>query len=346
MTSAAGRSVKSAARRKRDRRRGTPAPVEVWTAPLETEPAVGAWRALGAGPMPERLELLRRRDKSVIYRLPDVGRAGSHVIAKQSPWDVVHDERAAYEMLETLDVPRLGYYGFHPEPSRVTGWLFLEDAAGTPWDPNDALHRQLCTGWLAAVHSASARRDGARLLPDRGLGWYRMHLDGCPARIREGFSNPHVPHEAHGVLDDMLHLLDAVAEHWAEIEAGCASMPLALTHGDFAERNVRIRHDPEGVRLLAFDWEVAGWGLPGVDLVDVDLPAYAEAVRGAWPELEVEGLRRFAHLGQLLRGGVVSTSWASESLRTHWTRDVLAEFPHYARRILDAFDALGWRRPG
>jgi hypothetical protein len=338
--------LKSAARVKRDRRRGAPAPVEVWTASLEAEPAVRAWAALGGGPLPERLELLRRRQKSVIYRLPGVGPAGTHVIAKQSPWEVVHDERAAYEMLETLDVPRLGYYGFHAEPSRKAGWLFLEDAEGTPWDPEDEEHRQLCTRWLATVHSASSRQDGVRRLPDRGLGWYRRHLDGCPARIRKGFSNEHVPTESHPVLDDMLRLLDEVAGYWPEIEAGCAPMPLALAHGDFAERNIRVRLDPAGVRLLAYDWEVGGWGLPGVDLVDVDLAAYRAAVCDVWPSIEVEDLRRFAHLGQLLRGGIVSTSWASESLTTHWTRDVLLEFPHYARRIHRALDALGWRRSG
>ena len=106
---------------------------------------------------------------------------------------------------------------------------------------------------------------------------------------------------------------------------------------------MRIRHDPEGPRVFTFDWEVAGVGLPAVDLVDVDLPDYAALVRERWPGIDVAALERFAHVGQVVRGGVAATRWAAESLRTHWTQDALRELPHYAARILRAFDALGWR---
>jgi aminoglycoside phosphotransferase (APT) family kinase protein len=295
--------------------------------------------------VPGRLELLRRRKKSVVYRMAGVGRSGVDVIAKQGLWQIAHDERAAYEFLEALDFPRLDYYGFVPDAEREVGWLFVEDAKGEPWIPDDALHRRLSTRWLAALHATSSVCPDARALPDRGLGWFREHLEAGPVRIRHGFTNPAVPEEAHGLLDGMLRLLDEVARRWTEIEAFTDAMPRALVHGDFAERNVRIRRDADRERVLAFDWEVAGWGLPAVDLVDVDLEDYAALVQEAWPTIDVDALERFAHLGQLLRGGVAATRWAAESLATHWPRDALRELPHYARRILRAFDALGWRAP-
>ena len=332
----------SLTRATRRRRRGLPRdPVEVWTSRLEEEPAVHAWRELGVGPCPVRLELLRRRKKSVVYRLPGVGRDGSDVIAKQGLWQGALDERSAYEVLSELPLARLAYYGFVAEPARGYGWLFIEDAGGEPWNPDDDAHRRMSTRWLAALHTASSRMSGAACLPDRGLGWFRRHLDCAPSRIRASFANPVLAPEARPVLDGMLRLLDEVEACWREIENACAPMPRALVHGDFAERNVRIRDEGSEPRVLAFDWEVAGWGLPAVDLVDVDLPTYAEAVRADWPGLDCAALERFAQLGELLRGGVVAASWAAESLTTTWPNDAVREFVHYQRRILHALAALG-----
>jgi aminoglycoside phosphotransferase (APT) family kinase protein len=314
----------------------------VWTSRVEAEPAVRAWSALGAGPLPARLELLRRRKKSVVFRLPGVGQGGSDVIAKQGLWQIAHDERAAYEVLEQIGVPHLVYYGFLPEPGREVGWLFVEDAKGEPWDPDDPLHRRSSSRWLAALHRGASRCEAARALPDRGLAWFGEHLEAALPRLQSAFSNPVVTSESHALLDGMLRLLDVVASRWSEIEAACEAMPRTLVHGDFAERNVRVRRETGEARILAFDWEVSGWGLPAVDLVDVDLDAYLELVRDAWPGLDVPALERFAQLGQLLRGGVAATRWAAESLTTHWPRDALRELPHYAARILRAFAALGW----
>lgn len=331
-------SLSRAARR---RRRGLPRdPVEVRTGRLEEEPAVYAWRELGVGPCPVRLELLRRRKKSVVYRLPGVGRAGSDVIAKQGLWQSALDERSAYEVLSELPLVRLAYYGFVAEPAHEYAWLFIEDAGGEPWNPDDAAHRMMSTRWLAGLHTASSRTSGAGL-PDRGLEWFRRHLDCAPSRIRASFTNPAVSSEARPVLDGMLRLLDQVDACWGKIEDACATMPRALVHGDFAERNVRVRDDGSEPLVLAFDWEVAGWGLPAVDLVDADLPTYAEAVRADWPGLDHAALERFAQLGELLRGGVVAASWAAESLTTTWPNDAVREFVHYQRRIVHALNALG-----
>ena len=304
-----------------------------------------AWRALGIGPRPAHLELLRRRKKSVVYRLPGVGPGGSDVIAKQGLWQSALEERAAYELLSELPVPHLAYHGFVAEPEREVGWLFVEDAAGEPWNPDEPEHRRLSTRWLAALHTASARTGRAAGLPERGLAWFRAHLDAASERIRAGFENPAVAAEARPGLDAMLRLLDEVAERWLEIEGACAPLPCALVHGDFAERNVRIRHAEPEPRVLAFDWEVSGWGLPVVDLVDVDAAAYAEAVRADWPGLDCAAIDRCAQLGELLRGGVVATSWAAESLGTTWPHNVVREFVHYRRRIVHALAVLGLGEP-
>lgn len=333
----------SPSRAARVRKRLERGPVEVWTGRLEDEPAVRAWRKLGAGPRPARLELLRRRRKSVVYRLPGVGVGGSDVIAKRGLWQDALDERAVYEALSELPVARLAYYGFVAEPAREYGWLFMEDAGSEPWDPHVPVHRQLSTRWLARLHTASSRTSCAARLPDRGIDWLREHVDHALTEIPACFRNPALKPEAFPVLEGILRVLSDVDACWPEIESACAPMPRALVHCDFAERNVRIRCEGPEPRLLAFDWEVAGWGLPAVDLTDVDLACYADAVRSDWPGLDLAAFERFAQLGQLLRGGVVSASWAVRSLETTYPDDAVLELSVYERKIAHALAALGLR---
>ena len=320
-------------------------PVEVRTTKLEQEPAVQAWQTLG-GRCPARLELLRRRAKSVVYRLPGVGRDGTDVIAKQCLWQIALDERAVYDVLRELPSLGLAYYGFYPEPAREFGWLFVEDAGGTPWDPEDAEQRRLAARWLAGLHTASSRTDHSTRLPDRGPGWFHCHLHAAAERIAASFGNPALASEARPVLDDTLRLLAAVEACWPEVENACAEMPRALVHGDFAERNARIREEGGVPRVFAFDWEIAGWGLPAVDLPNISLSAYAEAVRSDWPGLDLAALGRLAQLGQLLRGGVAAVSWASESLVTRWPHGAVRNLVHYQRRIVESLAELGWRADG
>jgi aminoglycoside phosphotransferase (APT) family kinase protein len=145
------------------------------------------------------------------------------------------------------------------------------------------------------------------------------------------------------VLDGVLRTLGEVEARWPEIERACGSKPRALVHCDFSERNVRIRDEGSQSRLLAFDWEVAGWGLPAVDLIGVDLSTYAESVRADWPGVDRAALERFAQLGQLLRGGVVAASWAARSLGTAYPDDAVHELSIYERKIGNALAALGLR---
>ncbi len=333
--------MRSSSHAARERKRLERGPVEVWTDRLEDQPAVHAWQELG--PCPARLELLRRRRKSVVYRLPGVGRDGSDVIAKRGLWQDAIDERAVYEALNELPLAHLAYYGFVAEPAREYGWLFMEDAGSDPWDPQLAAHRQVSTRWLARLHTASSRTSRAACLPDRGVDWLRQHLDQALEDIPASFGNPALGPEARPALDGLLRVLADVEASWPDIGNACAAMPRALVHCDFSERNVRIRDQGSEPRLLAFDWEVAGWGLPAVDLHGVDLSTYAEAVRADWPDLDRAALERFAQLGQLLRGGVVAASWAAKSLLTRYPGDAVLELAIYQRKIVRALAALGFR---
>ena len=46
-------------------------------------------------------------------------------------------------------------------------------------------------------------------------------------------------------------------------------LPRTLVHHDFNPRNIALRSTPLGLRLCAFDWELAAYDLPQRDLVEL-----------------------------------------------------------------------------
>ena len=60
-------------------------------------------------------------------------------------------------------------------------------------------------------------------------------------------------------------LIDTIPEWWPILE----SSPRTLIHNDFNPRNMAFRRDPEGVRLVVYDWELATLGVPQHDLADL-----------------------------------------------------------------------------
>ena len=59
-------------------------------------------------------------------------------------------------------------------------------------------------------------------------------------------------------------MVDGLPHWWPEVLAH----PHTLVHNDFNPRNVALRRVPQGLRLCAFDWELAGRGLPQRDLAE------------------------------------------------------------------------------
>ena len=60
-------------------------------------------------------------------------------------------------------------------------------------------------------------------------------------------------------------LLESVADWWTAIDEG----PRTLIHNDFNPRNICLRNDPDGPRLVAYDWELATIGAPQHDLAEL-----------------------------------------------------------------------------
>ncbi|NYF59056.1 hypothetical protein [Micromonospora purpureochromogenes] len=101
----------------------------------------------------------------------------------------------------------------------------------------------------------------------------------------------------------------------------------ALVHGDLQSKKVRIRRRAGGVRLIAFDWEFSGFGVPAADFAEF-------AVGGRWRELSGileqmgftygsprDRLRRLATAGRVFRL-ITWFEWASRGARHASPRSV------------------------
>lgn len=61
------------------------------------------------------------------------------------------------------------------------------------------------------------------------------------------------------------HIVHGIGDWWADIE----KMPRTLIHNDFNPRNIAFRNSDAGLRLCAYDWELATLHIPQRDLVEL-----------------------------------------------------------------------------
>src|SRR6185369_6945112 len=109
-----------------------PAPTEVLPERLVEHRAVQAWSQLQPERVePERIEILKLRTKSAVYRLAGAGPDSSAVIAKKCCAPTAAVERKIYqELLPRLPLPAVHCLGFVNEPEGDYSWLFLQEAEG------------------------------------------------------------------------------------------------------------------------------------------------------------------------------------------------------------------------
>src|SRR5262249_37076143 len=115
-----------------------------------------------------------------------------------------------------------------------------------------------------------------------------------------------------------------------------------LAHGDFAGRNMIVLPVPDGLALVVFDWEMAGWGPPAVDLAEADLTLYGSLGRGRWPALAAGSLSRAGVGGRLLYGGLASCAWAVPDVLTEWVVKPITTLAFYDAQVEQSLRSLRW----
>lgn len=286
---------------------------------LAWHPAVQAWATITPGARnPETIEVLRRgRKKAAIYRLVDAAPPGNgngrHLIAQRAPLSKASIERAVYsDILPHLPVSSPRFYGFL-EDGPEFAWLFLEDVGADRYDPADPTHRALGARWLAHMHTTATSVDAARRLPEAGPARYRRHLRSGRATLEANTSNAALAHEDQRTVRAIVANLERTEAVWARIDALGAAFPDTLVHGDFRRKNVYLRRGASGVEVLPIDWETAGWGVPAIDLVRIDLAAYHRVAQTAWPHVRFDDVSRLAVVGRIL-SQLAAIDWVSPQL--------------------------------
>jgi thiamine kinase-like enzyme len=304
---------------------------------LSEHPAVCAWKKLRPARVePVSIDILKRNTKSSIYRLHGVGPSASPVIAKRCVTATALTERLIYrEILPALPLPGVRYYGCIADGLAEFHWLFIEDAGDSLYSPVLPAHRRVVARWLARLHTCTACFPAAAALPDRGPGFYLEQLRQARKNILDNWSNPALQAHDLAVLEEIKAQFDFLELRWDQVQHRCEDAPQTLVHGDLKPKNIRIQDTPNGIALLAFDWELAGWGVPATDLLRCpDLDLYRSEASTTWPALDYKQLRKLVEVGRLFRA-IIAICWKSlalsfpcpewpvEKLRLY--RDALAE---------------------
>ena len=320
-----------------------------------THPAAERWLELCgvAGRQPPRIETIKAKKKSSVYRLIGARPDGGAVIAKRTRRPKALVEQVLYEeVLPHIAVPSLRWYGQVEEPEATPAghfcWLFLEDIGDERYSPFSASQRQLVAAWLGELHASAPDLSGPDRLPDRGPDHYWTYVERALELAPRMARDARIPEAARPTFEAVAALLEIVASRWADVEATSKRFPRTVVHGDFLAKNVHVRHGRSGEEVVAFDWGNAGWGLPATDLGQSALPcrgrlpsapdfgAYLEAVRGRGVDFDLDDVRELANLGQLfwavtvvarelpgLEDGWASVDKVSANVRAY--RGVLAE---------------------
>jgi len=315
--------------------------------------AVDAWWQLGTERVwPRRIDILKSKRKTAVFRLAGAGPEGEAVIAKRCRSETARVERVIYEeFFPRLPVPALHCYGFLREPEGRHCWLFLEEACGREYSPLIGEHRLLAGQWLAAVHTASLQAGLDTRLPAREPDHYLESLRSSRKAILQHLSGGKPEMEEAGFLEGIVACCGVIESHWGEMERACEVVPRALVHGDLVVKNVRVRRGPAGAGVLVFDWENAGWGVMATDFAQFtgrtlspDLPAYCSAVNGGPLELGLERIRQLAACGRLFRL-IDDLRWASSSLAGQPQENLarpLSQLRHYGCWMSDSLRAARW----
>ena len=287
----------------------------------EAHPAAQAWFASGGAAAVEGIESLRQGRHCRVDRLVISGRRS--VIAKWQDRPFGFEKRVQEEILPSVGLPSLAVYGEWTDPGADGFWIFFEDAGDECFQPSDD-DRRLVAKWLAALHDWRWRSGDADALPDRGPAGYLEHLRSTHRTMAACMEDARLAGTSRTVLADLLRQLDALENAWTDVESRCAAAPRTLVHGDLADKNARIRQGPAARDLVVFDWEMAGIGVPCVDLaqgtfgsLSPGLDVYRHHAR-SWPSVPaLDDLERLAAVGKVFRL-LAALDWEARSLPHAW----------------------------
>ena len=334
-----------------------PVAIEIVLSDLSRHPAVKALTTLQPeARLPERIEVLKQKEKGDVFRLSGVGPGHSAIIAKRGRLEKLAIERAVYEdVLPLLSVTSLDYYGFVEDEDGRFSWLFLEDVGDQRFSPFVQGHRAEAARWLGSLHTNAVGLQADAHLPERGADNYLTYLSSA----RELLPKIRILHSLEAkdqvVIRDIVALCEHLEARWVQVEKFCDRFPSTFVHGDCLAKNVHVRSTQTGLLLAPFDWAGAGWGLPATDLGQLALPyrelpqtepdyeTYLISVREEWPSFDAQTIQQLANLGQLFWALKVIDRSVPEfdDERTH-RETLINNYRVYASVLANAIRSARW----
>jgi hypothetical protein len=310
--------------------------------------ALRAWSEIAKNGCPRaEVEILKDRSACKAYRLVGLGPGGSDVIAKRYPESKALTEFKIYRnVLRHVPLISPRHYGLVKEQGTGFCWAFFEDVAGTPYSPAVAAQTVEAARWLAMLH-ASAREVAADVdLPDRGPRHYFDCLHSGRNRIRQNVSSTLLSEDDRTVLAALAVQCDAVEAKRDWIEACCSTAPETFVHADLHAANIHVRPHSNGITLVPFDWESAGWGVPAIDLAleGANLAAYCAIAGQVWPSLDIEAVVALSNVGKIFQL-LELVAWESKGLESEWIRRPLKHMRYYQAELSRAIHDIGLEQP-
>jgi len=309
---------------------------------------------------PAKFKPNKPRPNLAVYRLEGVGADGAAVIAKRCTRGGGPIERTIYErILPHVPLPGPRYYGTvpgSPEDSAEDGcWLFIGEIQGEKYDRLSPDHRAAAARWLGILHTEAQSAADQAGLPDAGPSRYRDQMRATRDLIRAQVDNPAFSAADVAFLDVLVARFDELDEDWDRLVRAGTGLPPTLIHGDFNGKNLRVQASPQGLQVGAFDWEDAGWAVPGVDLAQAvdpschisaspDLATYWAVVRERWPNCDQTDIERLATCGAVWRA-LAAITWEAHHLARPWADAFIPNLRLYEAELTHALDRFGWAGP-
>jgi aminoglycoside phosphotransferase (APT) family kinase protein len=278
------------------------------------------WRAAGGTHDILDVDMIQGERFRSVYRL-HFRRGHPPVIAKYCPTKDAHAEHRVYlEILPAWGIDGPAAYGLVATDDPGRSCFFMGDVGGRLYDPSRKPDRELAAEWLATLHILADQHEVPASLKDRSFEYYGPSLKKCTELLSKHSNNPILSKDEQQLLQCLHDFSTTLERHWQDIATFCRSMPQALIHGDFKEDNMRVIDDPDGPRIITFDWANVGWAAPCLDLakftgysVDPDLEIYLQRLQRHWPDIDKADIVRLAYIGEIFRW-VETVRWHVEEI--------------------------------
>jgi hypothetical protein len=308
--------------------------------------AAAAWSTLSPRcPACTPVETLQEKKNSAVYRLAEAGPHGQSIIAKWLRAEPCAIEQTVYDnVLARLETRAARCFGSVADDADGFHWIFVEEAGGVGYDPNDSSHRAIASAWLAELHStaqdlAAATAESGHL-PQVGPSRCIRRIAGAKDRIASFVENPALHDDDRSVLAELLGQCDSLSGWCESLDGHYRRFAPTLVHGDFVAKNLRICIEDGQAHLLVFDWEMAGYGPPAADLAECDdLANYHASLRGMFRTETLADVQVLALIGKALRWAA-AVDWASWGLEGPWVRKPMRNLRCYCHDMRELACAL------